>query len=67
MNATAAIEQQKYGERQVNIGEWWALFDPHREEEQREYEDRLEDEYLDFLAEQERQYIADCRVDYGGI
>ena len=65
MNATVALEQQKWGEAPVDIGEWWELFADERE--QRAWEDRLEDDYLDFLAEQERQYIEDTRLDYGGI
>ena len=65
MNATAVIQDEIYPEKagtaDIDVDFWWELFG------QREYEDRLEDEYLDFLAEQERQYIEDCRVDYGGI
>ena len=57
MNATAAIELQKYGEQPVDLAEWWELFDPRTEDEKDQ----------DYRAEQERQYIEDCRVDYGGI
>ena len=60
MNATAAIENQKYGEAPVDIGEWWELFDEERapqyddlahfgitECEERAYE-RAAAEYLEF-------------------
>ena len=57
MNPTVELEQQKWGEAPVDIREWWELFDP-RSEEQKDQ---------DYRAEQERQYIEDCRVDYGGI
>ena len=57
MNGTAVIEQQKYGEAPVDVQKWWELFDPRTDEE-------LE---ADYLWEQEQQYHADCRVDYGGI
>ena len=57
MNATVALEQQKWGEAPVDIGEWWEPFTNERE--QRAWEDRLEDEYLDFLAEQERVALFD--------
>ena len=57
MTATEVIENQKWGEAPVDIAEWWELFDPRTEDEKDQ----------DYRAEQERQYIEDCRVDYGGI
>ena len=57
MNATVALEQQKWGEAKVDIAEWWELFDPRTEDEKDQ----------DYRADQEEQYHADCRVDYGGI
>ena len=61
MNATAVIQEEIYPEKagtaDIDVDYWWELFDP-RTEEQKEQ---------DYRAEQERQYIEDCRVDYGGI
>ena len=57
MNATIALEQQKWGEKDIDIQEWWELFDPRTEDEKAQ----------DYRAEQERQYIEDARIDYGGI
>ena len=67
MNGSQLIEA-KNGAREIDdteIDYWLRRFKEERE--QRAWEDRLEDDYLDFLAEQERQYVEDCRVDYGGI
>ena len=60
MNATVALEQQKYGEKDIDIQEWWELFDEERapqyddlahypatEREERAYQ-RAVDEFLEF-------------------
>ena len=57
MNATEALELQKQGIITVVPEAWEDLFDPRTDE----------DRELDEWQELERQYIEDCRIDYGGI